>query len=366
MAIKQILVLSEGFGSGHTKAAEAIRDGIKLYRPDWQSNVLEIGAGLRPKLIHLVTAIYLKTLRYSPKLWGLLYHLRKEKAVKRQFEYILHRTIYSHSIHLINNIKPDIIITTHPFPSAVISRLKRMGLNIPLHTVLTDFSAHGLWVSTGVDYYYVHSHAAKKHLIRLGVKSEQIFITGIPTSPKFWSKKDKQLIRNDLTLSSLPTILYMGGGLGIGISNDLLHVLAAYRNQIQLIVVAGQNQKLYSSLKENPLFNHPNISIHGYVSNVDELMDASDLLITKPGGVTAAEAIDKGLPMILLNPIPGQEKDNSKYIIKNNLGVSMADPQELITFLERFLKNPQAVLSKFNYYNKDFGKETIEQILLNI
>jgi len=363
MSEKRVLILSEAFGAGHTKAAEAIKSGIELLNPGWRIEVIELGSWLRPKLNYLITDIYLKTLRFSPKLWGVIYRRIQDKSSNPKVEFILHRIIYAHIMKLLQEYQPDVIISTHPFPSAVISRLKRLGLKVPLHTVLTDFGAHGSWISSGVDYYYVPSIQTKKELIKLGVAGNRVIVTGIPTNPKFWKRESKELIRKKLGLEDKPTVLYMGGGLGLGLTNDFIEGLS-HLGDIQLLIVTGKNKKLFSSLHEHFQDKNLNIQLYGFVENVDELMDAADLLITKPGGVTSAEAIEKGLPMLLLNPIPGQEEDNSSYIVQNKLGLKIHNEKEMNQILEEFLKEP-TMLSGFRYpaFN---GKKTIEKIALRI
>ncbi|GBF11907.1 MGDG synthase family glycosyltransferase [Tepidibacillus sp. HK-1] len=366
MSGKRILILSESFGAGHTRAAEAIKEGILSYHPDWQIHVLELGTWLRPTLSHWITEIYLKTLRFSPKIWGMIYRRVQNRTVKPQFEFFLHRMIYAHILQLFHEYKPDLIVTTHPFPSAVVSRLKRMGLNIPLHTVITDYHVHGSWINTGVDYYYLPNHEAKLQMQQLGVSEKRLYITGIPTHPNFWNKTDKRKIRKKLGLSDRPTLLYMGGGLGIGLSPDMLSTIHQYRDEMQILIVTGRNRTLYRSLKLDPSFNHPHIHIYPFVKNIDELMDAADLLLTKPGGVTVAEAMAKGVPMIMLNPIPGQEEENYEYILQNQLGISVKDMEELNNLLEQFIKEPYMISKYFKSLSKTYnGRNAVEQIIKN-
>ncbi|TCS81258.1 MGDG synthase family glycosyltransferase [Tepidibacillus fermentans] len=319
---KRILILSEAFGAGHTKAAEAIKEGIRIYQPTWQVEMIELGTWLRPTLSHWISEIYLKTIKYSPKLWGVLYKKVQNRTVKPHFELLLH-FIYAKVMQLVREKQPDLIIATHPFPSAVISRLKRMGIKIPLHVVITDYGAHGTWINEGVDYYYLSSFEMKEYFIRLGVPNERIFVTGLPTHPMFWKREEQSFIREKLGLANKPTILFMGGGLGIGLDRGILDTLSDYRDKFQFLIVTGKNTKLYHQLQLHPLSHHPNIRIYPFVENVDELMDASDFIVTKPGGMTTAEAIAKSIPMILFNPIPGHEQENLDFIQQRKLGIAI-------------------------------------------
>lgn len=339
MKEKRILILSEAFGTGHTKAAEALKEGILLLQPHWSVEVIELGIWLRPRLSQLITGLYLKTLRYSPRLWGAFYRKVQNRTVKPNVEYILHRIFYKEVAKLIQQTQPDMIVCTHPFPSAVISRLKRIGLSIPLSTVITDYGAHGSWISSGVDRYYLPCAKVSEELVKMGVPADRLSVTGIPTHPKFWLKEDKAAIRQKLGLKEKPTLLCMGGGLGVGLSAAMMKSLCQYKDSIQILVVTGKNKNLFKEIKENPEMNHPHIHVYPFVENIDELMDASDILITKPGGVTCTEAMSKGIPMILLEPIPGQEEDNSRYIIENRLGISIDSLEDINLFLSQLSSN---------------------------
>lgn len=361
---KRILILSEAFGAGHTKAAEALKEGILLIQPEWEVTVLELGTWLRPKLSQFISRFYVNTLRYSPKLWGMMYRRIQHLPVKPRVEFLLHQFFYREIAQLLDEYQPDLIICTHPFPSAVVSRLKRMGLRVPLYTVITDYTAHGSWISSGVDRYLLPSTNVWEEMIRMGVTQEQLHVTGIPTHPKFWNKQDKRVVRQKLCLSDQPTLLCMGGGLGVGLSSELLETIYRFRQDIQLLIVTGQNEILYRSLNENIAFQHPNFNVFPFVENIHELMDASDVLMTKPGGVTCTEAMSKGIPMILLNPIPGQEEANCRYFVERRLGILAREAQEVEACLNEFIQNPGLTNRLYHQHSLTYsGKKAIEQII---
>lgn len=368
MEDKKILILSEAFGAGHTKAAEALKEGMRVLYPGCHVEVIELGNWLRPLLSQIISIVYLKTLRYSPKLWGVVYRKARHKPVKKRYEFILHKMIYSQITTLIERINPDVIICTHPFPSAVISRLKRMGVQIPLYSVITDYAAHGSWINTGVDKYFLPSATVWDKLYQMGIPEEKLIITGIPTHPKFWIKEEKEKVRKQLGLPSLPTVLCMGGGLGIGFSEKMLQVIYEYRHQMQIIFITGKNKALYEALQKNPEYQHPNFHLLPFVENIDQLMDASDILITKPGGITCTEAISKQIPLILINPLPGQEEDNTYHFMSNRLGYLVKTSQELDHLLNTIFQQPsiltnQSLLLRSSPYS---GNEAISIITRSI
>lgn len=321
MRKKRILLLSEGFGAGHTQAANALSVALRQLYPGVQTRVIELGAFLHPTLAPLIFTAYRKTVVSRPKLIGLMYRSQYKKSLNRIMKMALHRIFYAHTAAVIRQLKPDTIVCTHPFPNAVVARLKRSGLSVPLCTVITDYDAHGAWVNPEVNKYLVSTASVRNEMIGRGVPPHKIQVTGIPIHPNFWSKHNREDTREYFSLKNMPTALIMGGGWGLIANNvDFLEQIAAWADKIQLLFCMGNNQKTIDEMNENPVFQHPNIHIYGFTREVDKLMDASDLLITKPGGMTVTEGLAKGIPMLFYQGIPGNEEDNLQFFIENGLG----------------------------------------------
>jgi processive 1,2-diacylglycerol beta-glucosyltransferase len=136
--------------------------------------------------------------------------------------------------------------------------------------------------------------------------------------------------------------MVMGGGLGLGGISDLAHTLMKWKDRVQLIICTGYNHSLRISLERNNRFQHPHIIITGFVDNIDELLDAADLLISKPGGLTCLEALSKGVPMLMYKPIPGHEEYNSDHLAKHQLAIRIYDLQEVDHWIEKLLFFPEA------------------------
>ncbi|WP_339222566.1 glycosyltransferase [Paenibacillus sp. FSL H8-0332] len=325
MRKKRVLLFSEGFGTGHTGAAYALAEGIRLLNPDVQCRVFELGKFLNPTVAPWILSAYRKTVSSQPKLVGMMYKTQYHKSLNRLTQLALHRIFYTHASQVIEQLRPDLIICTHPIPAAVISRLKRQGLDVPFYTLITDYDAHGSWVNAEANRYLVSTSKVKSILTGRGVPSELVTVTGIPVHPKFWESQGKTKLRKELGLADIPTALIMGGGWGLMFGKDIMNSLTARINEIQLIFCMGSNDKAITKMQANPLLNHPNVRILGYSSEINKLMDASDLLITKPGGMTCTEAQAKGIPMLFYNAIPGQEEKNSQYFVELGLA-EMLDP----------------------------------------
>ncbi|HEY0827766.1 MAG TPA: glycosyltransferase [Bacilli bacterium] len=322
MRKKRVLLLSEGFGAGHTQAAHALAVSLRQLSPNIQTRVLELGGFLHPTIAPWVLSAYRKTLTSQPRLVGMMYRYQYKKSLNRLTQLALHRIFYTQTAAIIRQLRPDTVVCTHPIPNVIISRLKRLGLNVPLCTVITDYDAHGTWISPEVNKYLVSTPEVKQKLLMRGVASSKIQVTGIPVHPNFWEQHNKEDTRLQLNLKSMPTVLIMGGGWGL-VSSKELNYMAEWRDKIQMVFCMGSNEKGRLKLVENPLFQHPNIQILGFTNQIDKLMEVSDLLVTKPGGMTCTEAIAKGIPMLFYNPLPGQEEENSQYLTSQGYGEPM-------------------------------------------
>lgn len=330
---KRVLLLSEGFGAGHTRAAHAISNGLSALSPDVITKVLELGAFLHPTIAPMIFNAYRKTVVNRPKLYSLIYRSQYNKSMNRVAQLALHRIFYAQTANLIDQLNPDIVVSTHPFPSTVVSRLKRSGLDVPLCTVITDYDAHGTWISSGTNLYLVSTSNVRDRLTEKGVPMNKIEVTGIPVHPCFWQRNDKAQVAKELKLKNMPTVLIMGGGWGIMGKFDMMEYLMKWREDIQFIICVGNNDKAREELMENPIYRHPNVHIHGFTDKIDKLMDVADLLITKPGGMTCTEAMAKGLPMLFYDAIPGQEEENLQYFISQGF----AEPIESADVMDKWL-----------------------------
>lgn len=339
MRKKRILLLSEGFGSGHTQAAHALAVGLKLVDPHVMTRVIELGSFQHPTFAPLVFTAYRKTISTQPKLYSFLYRSKRKKVLGRMTKLALHRLFYARTAAIIRQLRPDLIVCTHPFPCLVVSRLKQSGFHIPLCCVITDYDAHAAWVDPEVDKYLVSTDKVRDGLIQQGVPRERIDVTGIPVHPKFWEPQDKDELRAQLGLAPKPTVLIMGGGWGLLEDEGVIETTIAWRDRLQLIYCLGSNEKALKHYMEEKRFNHPNVRLLGYTKEVEKLMEVSDLLITKPGGMTCTEAIAKGIPMLFYRPLPGQEEENCQHFTENGYGHRMESLETLNLWFRRLTEH---------------------------
>ena len=343
---QRVLLLSEGFGAGHTQAAYALSSSLRKLSPNVQSRVLELGSFLNPKVAPLIITAYKKTVSSQPRLVSMMYRSNYKKPLNRLTTLALHKLFYTHTKLVIDQLHPDVIVCTHPIPSAVISRMKRHGLEVPLCTVITDYDAHGTWVSDEVNRYLVSTEQVKTILLERGVGEAKIEITGIPVHPNFWERHSKQDIRNRLGLNDLPTILIMGGGWGLTKDETVNNLLVKHKEHLQLIFCFGSNMKLMEKMSNDPRFHHQNIKLLGFTKEIDKLMEVSDLLITKPGGMTCSEGLAKAIPMLFHKPLPGQEEENLLYFSAQGWGTPIHSLDDITIWVDKLIHSYEEVSAK--------------------
>lgn len=336
-----ILLVSENFGTGHTRAAEAILRGIRSANAGVDVRLVEIGRVLRPRMNRLLVDSYLGIIRKTPFIWRAFYGWHREKSFPRSLQSFIRYALYTRLAELITLHRPRLVVSTHPFAAFGVARLKEQGWGFKLCTVITDFSAHGSWAHPQTDRYLVPADHVRNQLIRLGADPERIIVTGIPTDPVFWEEEDQTEVRRRLGLRQLPTVLIMGGGLGLGGMEQWVKTMVKWRNHMQILVVTGRNRQLYRSLVSDPMLDHPNIRITGYIQSLSEWMEAADLILTKPGAMTCTEAIAKVKPLLLYGTIPGHEEKNGQFLTRNGLALRLEGEDHLDEILDRFLSNPE-------------------------
>ncbi len=327
-----VLILSASIGSGHTKAAQAIQLGIRNEELGIESHIVDFMARDVSTLNWLTKKFYLAALRFIPDLYDRIYKFADGRKVGVTARFLSSALMYLPFARLLKKFRPDVVICTHPFPEAAASMWKflhaKSAEKFLLATVLTDYSLHEIWIYGEVDAYFVATETMRRELAAHCRAGQKIFSTGIPIDKKF-SALEK------VSDSSRTTILIMGGGLGLGSIEETLTELEKISAPLQIIVVAGQNEKLLTRLKRlREKISHP-VEVLGYVTDIHKLMATSDLLITKPGALTMTEAFAAGLPLILHAPIPGPEALNAAYAVAHGAAIEVGSRKisEVVTEL---------------------------------
>lgn len=341
----KVLILSGRFGEGHLQAARAIQEAARLEYPQVETKIIDFMEWAHPNLYPVSHYVYMKGIKAFPQVYGFIYQKTyKGNSFSKKLNAALSGGMRK-MLELLTVERPSVVISTYPFASSVLSKLKAEGVtNVPLVTVITDHTQHSYWLHPHTDQYLVGSAETRKKLIRIGIPAASVAVTGIPIRTKFLEEKDRQSLVWKYGLQpDLPTILIMGGGDGL-IGKGLLepNVLERIPEPMQLLILYGHNVKLYEKLKTDLKgCSKHHIKLIGYIEHIDEIMAVSDIIITKAGGVTTSEAVAMKLPMLLYKPLPGQEQDNVQFLTEAGVAVQAETPGDLVQKLTNLLANKQ-------------------------
>lgn len=355
--------------SGHRQATLAIQKSLKQLDPNVEAPTINGFGYTYPVLEKIVNKAYMSVIKRTPKVWDYMYDNPKIVKQSQSIKNFLHKTSCDKLEKLFARHKPDVVVCTQAFPCGMVAYYKKeRDLKTTLIGVLTDFSPHSFWINEGVDYYVVPSVEAKERFIKKGVPPDSIKVYGIPMRAKFAAQLDKKPIAEKLGLDpEIPTIVIMGGGQGLGPIKAIVKSLIKVKMAFQMIVLAGVNKKIISSLRRSTRKSDKKILIFEFATNVDELMELATLIITKPGGITTAECLAKGLPMVIVHPIPGQEMRNTDFLIKKGISIRIDDTNDIGEEVELLLKSPArlAAMSKAAYENaKPYAALDIAKLIL--
>jgi len=339
---KRIILMYISEVSGHRHAAIAIEKAIKVLDP--QAEVLGINAFnyTNPISEKIINRLYMSVIKSAPQIWNYLYD--NPKVIKRleRIKKAIHKFNSPKLKNLFDKFKPDVVACTQAFPCGMCADYKAAyKSDMPLVAVLTDYVPHSYWLYDEVDYYITPAEDVSERLAKKGVEPAKIKAFGIPFEPKFNENLDRARVMNRLKLDpDLPVILIMGGGQGLGPIKTIVKTLEKVKSGIQEIIVCGTNKKLHNSLKRKIRKYKKKILLYGFADNIDELMAVSDLIISKPGGVTTAEVLSKNLPMVIVKPIPGQEENNTAYLTERGAAMKVDEPRKIHRVIEDLLADP--------------------------
>lgn len=342
MPSKRIVLMYISEVSGHHNATLAIEKAIKRLEPASEISNINAFNYTNPVAEKIVNSLYMGIIKVAPGIWDYLYDnpviVKKLEAAKRN----VHKTNSPKLKKLFERLKPDAVVCTQAFPCGMVADYKKTyGSSLPLLAVLTDYVPHSYWIYDAVDTYITPSEDVSLRLIKKGVPAGKVKSLGIPFDPKFNDALDKESIFLKHKLSAkVPTLLIMGGGQGLGPIKKIVKSLEKIDGDIQEIVVTGTNKKLYNSLLRKVRKYNKKIIVFAYTQNINELMHISDIVISKPGGVTTSEVLAKAKPMIIVNPLPGQEANNTAYLTQKGAALRVEDPAKINLIIEGLLKNP--------------------------
>ena len=374
--MKKVIIFYASYGGGHLNAAKSIQECITNNYKNINVELIDCMKYVNITIEKLTTAAYREMAKKAPWAWGRIY----ADSQKGPLAHISSRSNKIMAIKLLKLLReknPDLIISTHPFGSQMCSYLKRkQKITSKIATIMTDFAPHDQWLvgSEYTDYYFVAHNKMKQYLISKNIDENKIFDTGIPISNRFLLNYNKNDILSELKFTpNKKTVLFFGGGeFGLGKTKtvEIFECFVKLFPDIQIIAVAGKNEKMktaFSKIVEQEKRND-SIKVLEFTNKVPEFMSVSDLVVTKPGGLTTSESLASKLPMVIINPIPGQEEENAQFLEENGIAIWIKkydNPYEKLQNLFSDTKLLPTMKENTEKLSKKYSTQNICKILFN-
>lgn len=355
--MSKILIYSAGTGGGHLECAKVLQS--KFIELGHEVVIVDFLKEINIRLDKFIVNFNSLITGNLPNLYGHLYYGFDNEINQKRFTSLLIKITRN---KLYNNIiveSPDLIIGTHSFLNGIIGYLKKNNLiNIPFISLITDYIPHQNHIHEYIDAYITGGEDITQEFVNRNVPKERVYPFGIPIRDEFLNRIHTPNINKTFQ------ILVMGGSLGLKDMKKSLQSLSQIERDIHITVISGNNIKLkeYFEKTYKDLIADGKITIYGYYNDIATLMYNSDVLITKPGGITITEAISMNLPIIVPYFIPGQEKENLKYLIDHGLGIFIKDQSELDSLIEDLMDNDYIL----HYMQSNMKKTTNTHSVLDI
>lgn len=368
----KILFLSVPTGGGHHQAAKAMETYF-AGKSGVECRMLDIAENVNSALAEAVSKGYILSTTITPKIYGSLYDLLDTRAnpqaeVSKTIKFLstaFRKKLYAY----IEAFQPDVIVSTHLFATITLNRIaKHHPISAKLVSIVTDFTIHPMWEQARSDYYITASELLSYQAIKKWGSIDNVLPLGIPIHPKFAKKVSPAEARKILGIADKFTILVMMGSMGYGTHTvDMLKRLDSLEEDFQVLVVCGNNEKLKSKIDKLNL--KKDISTFGFIHHVDVLMDACNCIITKPGGLSTSEALAKRLPILMLDPIPGQEDRNKEFMLNNGIAISLSDTyqaDEAVYQLIHFPYKASQLAKNTEFFAKPYAARDLGEFMIKL
>lgn len=370
----RILLLHVSIGTGHKRAAQALHaafaaQNIEHVRVvdvlDYTSRIFRIG----------YAQAWIELTDHAPLIWGYFYNQTNDAPELAKISNNIRKLVESVGVNdlkkVLHEFSPDIIICTHFLPMELLMRLKRTAqIQQPIYCVITDYVAHTFWTCTDIDGYFVGDEKTKTQLIARHVPAERIHVSGIPINLDITDSKDAASIRTQRDLPpDKPVITLFGGGIADERVRAIVEGMLQSPIEGMLIVIAGRNPTLIDSLADLTSGTHMRLQLKGFVTYVDDLIVASDLVITKAGGLIISELLARGKPIVVIDPIPGHEEWNADYVVRSGAGIQLRMAQSVPATVNRLLNNPMLLHDMYtnarNIAHPHAAHDIVTEVLTN-
>lgn len=350
--MEKIMIFYGSYGGGHLSAARSIKEYIETNYSDVQIQMVDCIEYVNKVFNKVTTTAYSELAKKAPWAWGYVYK-KAESGLMAKISTDSNK-LMSHKLNkLLQEFSPDCVISTHPFSSQMCAYLKRKNKgHFKLATIVTDYAPHEQWLlyPEEVDYFFVAHNEMRDALIKMGISKSKVYATGIPLSNRFLQHYNKKEILDEFGLKQgkKRVLFFAGGEFGLGKNKtfEILKTFAENFPNLQIIAIAGRNKEMkekFNELVENTS-RQETIKVLEYTNKVPELMSISDLVVTKPGGLTTTESLASGLPIIVINPIPGQEEENAEFLEQNGVAIWIKKEDNVKDVLENIFNNSEKML----------------------
>lgn len=367
---RKIAVFSVSAGAGHVRAALALQAAAERWYPGAEVTHVDV-MELVPRLFRTIyTDTYLKIVERHPAFWGYLYDRadrEKMDSALSRLRAAIERLNTRRLNRVLNELAPDHVICTHFLPAQILSRKVRSGrFGRPVWVQVTDFDLHALWVHDHISGYFAANEEVAWRMAERGIPLSTVHVTGIPIMPVFGDPRNREECAREFNLDPAgKTLLLMAGGAGIGGIEQLAGRLLQLDRDFRVVALAGRNQELLAALRRLAARNPGRLVPLGFTTVIERLMAASDLAITKPGGLTTSECLAMGLPLIVVAPIPGQEERNADFLLENGAALKACNGSSLAFRVARLLDQPEE-LERLRLNARKLGKPDAARTVLDI
>ena len=326
MGKERVLILAAGVGHGHNRAGQALE---KAFGADTRVEEVEFVDCLdytNEVFRDIYSRYYIEAVKKAPTLWGWAFERTDVPWEERQFRHWFERVNARALVKKIKNFAPSVCVCTHFMPAVIVSKLLlKDKLCTHFSVVVTDYYVHATWLVELFCRYFVPHGEGVEQMKAVGFPAERILVSGIPIDPVFAECKDRDALFDKFGLDrERAVVLVSAGSVGKMSAAEMVGLFGGIKNDCTVVIICGRHEKLKAELEQivKSHSGNPAFKIVGFTHEMDEWMTAADLFIGKPGGLTTAECLAKGLPMVIWDPIPGQEVYNSVYLLENGAGVA--------------------------------------------
>lgn len=331
-----IAIFSASYGFGHIQAARAIEDALTVKHPDLRVEVVDYLTLIPPSIAHGTLYVHQFLAHWWPTGYGWMYQITTHLSRIPAWRRIEERPGLIGLGQYIDQHQPRILIATHPMPLMGISRIKAMD---PTRfdasiAIITDYVVHNEWIQPGIDHYCVPTEDVQAVLAHQGIDPCAIHVTGLPLRPQFATPVSSQ------STTTEPQVLFIAGSQGMSPkrARNIIHRLLHLSTPLKLIFVTGRDARLYHALQQS--IHHPRLFVLPYQDDIHSLMRSCDAIITKAGALTVTEVLSMGRPLIIFQPLPGQEEGNAAWLVRRHLAQVTHRPVELSSAVQAVLRQP--------------------------